>query len=488
MRQIKEKSNYHSHYFQAIRIFFQRISNQLAQTKIYQLIRPIFEWMHYVIKVFKFRVMPQSLFYRFILIILLPLIVLQMILFIFFYNRHWDTVSRRLALDIAGEIQTIADFILTDNIQESEISDFLHRVETNLGLQVNFHPDMTLTTQNLSYAGTTFHLASAILALKYPVDMIEVGDQFQQISIQLPTGVLTTIVPRKRFFSSTVHVFIIWMIGSSILLFWIAFLFMKNQVRSIERLSRASELFGTGHDIQFKPGGATEVRQAGYSFILMKNRIQKYLVERTTMLAGVSHDLRTPLTRMKLQLSMMEQNEITKDLQSDVAEMEQMLNGYLSFARGEGKESPQKIQLNELLFQIVEKQRKAGQEIDCHIEEKVLISGRLNDITRAIANIITNANRYAKRTHVSLGVRNNMATIIVDDNGPGIPENKRNDVFKAFYRLDASRNRETGGIGLGMTITRDIILSHGGDIQLDDSPMKGLRVTIILPVEIKEES
>lgn len=460
-----------------------KVGKSLNETVVEQFIKPVFDWIHYVIKVFKFRVLPQSLFHRFILIILLPLILLQMILFIFFYNRHWDTVSRRLALDIAGEIQTIADFVIENNAQSAEINNFLRRVESNLGLKVDFYPNTVLTNQNLSYAGTTFHLASAILALKYPVDMIEVGNQFQQISIQLPTGVLTTVVPRKRFFSSTVHVFIVWMLGSSILLFWIAFLFMKNQVRSIERLSRASELFGTGHDIQFKPGGATEVRQAGYSFILMKNRIQKYLSERTAMLAGVSHDIRTPLTRMKLQLSMMEQDETVVDLLSDVAEMEQMLNGYLSFARGEGKEAPQPIQLDELLSQIVEKQRKAGQNIDCHIEEKVVISGRLNDITRAIANILTNANRYAKRTHVSLGVRNHMAAIIVDDNGPGIPEAKRNDVFKAFYRLDASRNRETGGIGLGMTITRDIILSHGGDIQLEDSPMKGLRVTIILPVE-----
>lgn len=458
----------------------------IQQTRFFGLIKPVFEWFHYVSKVFKLRVMPRSLFYRFVLIILLPLILLQMILFIFFYNRHWDTVSRRLALDIAGEIQMIADYVLENGTDTAEMNVFLKRVESNLGLKVQFYPAERLKSQNLPYEATTFHLVSAILALKYPVDMIEVKDQFQQISIQLPSGILTTIVPRKRFFSSTVHVFVVWMIGSSLLLFWIAFLFMKNQIRSIERLSRASELFGMGRDIQFKPGGATEVRQAGYSFVLMKNRIQKYMSERTGMLAGVSHDLRTPLTRMKLQLSMMKQDETTQDLLSDISEMEQMLKGYLSFARGEGKEAPQPIALHEVIMQIVEKQRKANQKIDFHIEEKITISGRLNDMTRAVSNIITNANRYAERTSVLLGMRARMATIIIDDNGPGIPPEKREDVFKAFYRLDASRNRETGGIGLGMTITRDIILSHGGDIRLDESPMGGLRVVITLPIEQKK--
>ncbi len=460
---------------QKIKQFFGRIANLLG-------IKAIVNWVYYVLKTFKLHFIPHSLFYRFILIILLPLILLQTILFIFFYDRHWDTVSRRLAYDIAGEIQTVADYIVEHQPEQAELNMFLKNAETNLGFKIIFQPDVFLQKQHLSYEGTTFHLASALLAIKYPVDMVEIKNRFQQISIQLPTGVLTTVVPRKRFFSSTVHVFLVWMLGSSVLLFWIAFLFMKNQVRSIERLSRAAELFGTGHDIQFKPGGATEVRQAGYSFILMKNRIQKYLMERTAMLAGVSHDLRTPLTRMKLQLSMMTQDDTTQDLLSDVSEMEQMLNGYLAFARGEGKEIPQQIQLDEILLLLIEKQRKSGQKINCHIEEKIIISGRLNDINRAIGNILTNAQRYAKRTSVSLGIRNQMATITIDDNGPGIPEHKRQDVFKAFFRLDPSRNQETGGVGLGMTITRDIILSHGGDIVLSDSPMKGLRVVITLPL------
>lgn len=441
----------------------------------------------YGVKQIKFHLMPRSLFYRFVLIILLPLIVLQAILFVFFYDRHWDSVSRRLALDISGEIQTFADYIAYHDPTPDELNVMLEGVKKHLGLSISFTRGAQLEQQNFLHDGTAFHLASAVLALKYPVDMRELSNRYQQISIQLPSGVLTTVVPRKRFFSSTVHVFLIWMVGSSVLLFWIAFLFMKNQIRSIERLSKASELFGMGHDVPFKPGGATEVKQAGYSFILMKNRIQKYLSERTAMLAGVSHDLRTPLTRMKLQLSMMEADETTEDLLKDIAEMEQMLNGYLSFARGNAQEAPQTIALDDLLTELVEKQRKIGQKIDCHIEEHIEISGRLNDISRAITNILTNADRYASKTSVTLGIRNKMARITIEDNGPGIPESKRRAVFKAFYRLDGSRNKQTGGVGLGMTITRDILLSHGGDITLAKSKMGGLKVVMSIPTLVEKQ-
>ncbi len=446
------------------------------------LMKRLLEWFHFALKSFKIRVLPQSLLPRFILIILLPLILLQAIVVLFFYDRHWDTVSRRLAADVSGEIQTVADFILTQNPSQESLDLFFNSLSSNLMLKMTFDKNTYLTEQKTPFGGTTENLTSALLALKYPVNMAETIDRQQIISIQLPSGVLTTVVPRKRFFSSTVSVFLVWMIGSSILLFWIAFLFMKNQIRSIERLSRASELFGMGQIISFKPEGATEVKRAGASFVLMKNRIQKYLTERTAMLAGVSHDLRTPLTRMKLQLSMMPQDDSTKDLEADIHEMEQMLNGYLAFARGEGKEKAQHLNINVLIKDLVEKQIKSGQVIDLHQEENLMVSGRLNDLMRAFNNILTNAGRYATRTGVRIGKRNQMVSVVIDDNGPGIPEEKRADVFKAFYRLDESRNSETGGVGLGMTITKDIILSHGGDIQLSQSPLGGLRVQITLPL------
>lgn len=447
----------------------------------------LIEWINFGLKYLRLRLLPQSLFYRFILIILIPLIILQVVIAIFFYDRHWDIVSRRFALDIAGEIQVVAG-VIKQHPDDAILNNILYNMNKNLSLKMVFKPDEIMTQQLAKSAKDPANLYYELRNLNYPFVLKEFGDGKKMIIIQLPEGVLETIVPKKRFFTSTVHVFLVWLVGSSVLLFWLAFLFMKNQVRSIERLSKASELFGMGHTgFSFKPEGATEVRQAGYSFILMKNRIGRYLNERTAMLAGVSHDLRTPLTRMKLQLSMMPVDENNTDLKTDIEEMEKMLTGYLSFAKGEGKEEPEIIIVNSLLEDIIQKLKKTGQKIDLHSEQKIELLGRRADLTRAITNVLTNAGRYATYAQMTLGIRDKMATIIVDDNGPGIPENKREAVFKAFYRLEGSRNKETGGVGLGMTITRDIILSHGGDIQLKTSPLKGLRVIISLPFSKPEK-
>ena len=380
----------------------------------------------------RIRILPQSLFYRFILIILLPLIFLQTVMFIFFYDRHWQTVSRRLAADVAGELTLLADYI-SSGIDERNINMLISKASHDLSLKLTFKKQELILNQRLNYEDSSVqHLTNELANMNYPVHMSSITNKRLLVSIQLPTGVLTAIIPQKRFFSSTVLVFLGWTIFSSILLFLIAFLFMKNQVRSIEKLARASELFGIGQDIPFKPAGATEVKRAGLAFLLMRNRILKYLSERTTMLAGVSHDLRTPLTRMKLQLSMMKKDETTIDLASDVDEMEKMLTGYLTFARGEGKETPQLLQLHVLIQQLVEKQRKINQPISLHIENDIEISARKNELTRAINNILTNAARYASQTAVTLGIRNKTAIITIDDNGPGIPEKKRQDVFKAL--------------------------------------------------------
>ena len=427
---------------------------------------------------------PKGLLHRFILIILIPLLLLQAIVLAFFFDRHWDTVRYRLARDVAGEIGTIATLIQSDYLPPEEIGPVIGALNEKLSLQISFEAHEALPKTDPTKDPTTIQaLSKEIKALGYPFIIRETDSQRAAISIQLDSGLLHALVPRKRFFSSTVYVFLIWMFGFSVLLFWIAFLFMKNQVRSIERLSRAAELFGRGQTVNsFKPEGATEVRQAGVSFIQMRNRIQRYLTERTGMLSGVSHDLRTPLTRMKLQLSMMDQTEAIMDLQEDVSDMEHMLEAYLSFARGEGKERPEQTCLNDLLRDLIDKAVKSGQQIDFHQEGRVQCICRPNELTRAVTNILTNAARYARQAQVTLGTHRHMARIIIDDDGPGIPPDKRADVFRAFYRLEKSRNAHTGGIGLGLTITRDIILSHGGSIDLSDSPIGGLRVIIILPL------
>ncbi len=449
----------------------------------------ILSWLKSGMKQAHAFLLPKSLLYRFILIILLPLILLQTVVAIFFYDRHWGTVSRRLSADVAGEILTIADFIDRAYPNMNAIEQVQKDFERHLLFEISFYPEKEMLFAPTFVSEEALELQNALSLMPYPSHIKESLSNKKIILLQLRSGLLEVSVPRKRIFSSTVYVFLIWMIGSSVLLFWIAFLFMKNQVRSIERLSKASELFGMGHDLShFKPEGAREVKQAGFSFILMKERIQKYLSERTLMLAGVSHDLRTPLTRMKLQLSMMEQNETTADLQSDILEMEHMLNGYLNFTRGTGHEKMTVLSLNALVLNEIEKLRKIGQKIDFHDEQRLYVSVREHDLSRAIANILTNAGRYATQARVTLGVRQNMACVIIDDDGPGIPAEKRGEVFKAFYRMEASRNSATGGVGLGLTITRDILLSHGGDVVLSESPWKGLRVVLSLPLRTIKNS
>ena len=451
-------------------------------------LKSLLDWGQYGVKGFKRVLMPEGLLHRFILIILIPMMMLQIAVLAFFFNRHWDTVSHRLSRDVVGEIGAVASLIQTQSLSPAEtdavIKSLNSRLFINLYFERNAHlTDLKKSTDN----GTMKTLIVELSSLGHPFRIHETDRQEAAVSIQLNSGVLHSLISKKRFFSSTVYVFLIWLFGFSVLLFWIAFLFMKNQVRSIERLSHAAEAFGRGQTAEaFKPAGAQEVKQAGLSFIQMRNRIQRYLSERTGMLSGVSHDLRTPLTRMKLQLSMLKSSEAVEDMKKDVAEMEHMLEAYLSFARGEGKEASEKIVLNQLLDELVQKLVKSGQKIDFHQECEVACICRPNEILRAVTNILTNAGRYAKKARLNLGIYRHMARLILDDDGPGIPPKKRNDVFRAFYRMEESRNTKTGGIGLGLTITRDIILGHGGDIDLGDSPMGGLRVTIRLPLADKD--
>ena len=430
------------------------------------------------------RMFPQSLLYRFILINLAPLLFLQAAVLVVFFDRHWDTVSHRLARDVSGEIGSIARLIQDENISMTDIGFVIEALNKNLSLDIYFEADGEINkSQSHSNDSTIRILVSELQALGYPFAIQDNGHKPSTLAIQLDRGVLHSSIPRKRFFSSTVYVFLIWMFGFSILLFGIAFLFMKNQVRAIVRLSRAAESFGRGQQLlSFKPEGATEVRNAGISFIQMRNRIQRYLTERTGMLSGVSHDLKTPLTRMKLQLSLMPASESVQDLQKDVSEMEHMLEAYLSFARGEGKEQHEMASLNLLLEDLVSRSIKAGQKLKFHQESSVMCQCRPNEISRAIMNLLTNANRYAHHAKITLDTYQKTARIIIDDDGPGIPANKRSDVFRAFYRIETSRNKKTGGIGLGLTIARDIILSHGGELTLSDSPMGGLRATVTLPL------
>jgi two-component system osmolarity sensor histidine kinase EnvZ len=304
------------------------------------------------------------------------------------------------------------------------------------------------------------------------------------IDIQTRSGVLSVIVPGKRLFSSTTYIFILWMVGTSLVLFAVASIFMRNQIRPIRRLAEAADTFGKGGEMSqdFRIQGATEVRIAATAFNRMRARINRQIRQRTDMLSGVGHDLRTPMTRMKLQLAMVPDSPEIEDLKSDLAEMEQMIEGYLTFARGDGDEKAVATDLSNVISDSISTWQRNGTSIDFHVEDEIKLPLKQKAFRRCIDNLIANASKYGDHIWVRAGRRRNDIEITVDDDGPGIPESEQQNVFRPFYRIDESRNRETGGTGLGLAIARDIVRAHGGDITLDTSPQDGLRARIRLPV------
>ena len=436
------------------------------------------------------RILPRSLFGRLVLIILSPLILLQVISTWVFYDRHYETVTRRLAQGLSGDIAAVIQMMIRNPGSVDRLQTF-RLAERVMLLKLTFEEGARLEATTRT---DTFGIFASILdrqlakALREIVDRPFLIDTHSlekrvQIDVQLADGMLRVLVPRKRLFSSTTYIFIMWMVGSSIVLFVVALLFMRNQVKSIRRLAQAADSFGKGRDVaDFKPEGATEVRQAAGAFIQMRNRIKRQIRQRTEILAGVSHDLRTPLTRMKLQLAMLGRTPETGSLESDVAAMERMVEGYLAFARGESVEQPEPTEVSGLLREVVVQMRRDGGIIDLHVEQAMTVPLRREPMRRCLSNLIANAQRYGEHVSVRAGPRDKVIEITIDDDGPGIPPDKRREVFRPFFRLEQSRNPETGGVGLGLTIARDVVRNHGGDIVLEDAPGGGLRARIWLPV------
>ena len=432
------------------------------------------------------RLLPHGLLGRSLMIIFTPLFLVQLVSATVFYTSHWETVTRRLATGLAGDVGAVIESMRVFPTPEARPLLFAI-AKRRMELHIDFQPDGILANVPARRPSGTlekalFKALDERVQRPYQVDARTTGREVV-IRIQLSDGLLEVVAPRKRLFSYTTHVFVLWMGGSSLLLLAIATVFMRNQVRSVRRLATAADSFGRGLDTpNFKAEGATEVRQAALAFTLMRQRIQRQLQQRTEMLAGVSHDLRTPLTRMKLQLAMMGSADGVADLAEDVVEMERMIEGYLAFARGEGTEKPVSADLAQLVEDVVARSRREGREVDVHSEGAIPMSLRPHALARAIGNLVGNACRYAPHVHVRVGRRGAAAEVIVDDDGPGIPAASREDVFKAFTRLESSRNPKTGGIGLGLTIARDIARGHGGDVTLEDSPMGGLRARLKLPL------
>lgn len=432
------------------------------------------------------RVLPRSLLGRSLMIIVTPLILLQVVSTWVFYDSHWDTVTRRLAQSVAGDIAAVIEMMQIERSPEHYARVFAI-AQGKMQLDIVFKPGARLPQSPILIRHNLVDekLSAALVSFVGRPFLIDTRslEKEVEVQIQLDDGILHVELPRRRLFSSTTYVFILWMVGTSLILFAVATVFMRKQVRPIRRLADAAEAFGKGREVpDFRPEGAAEVKQAAGAFLVMRDRIKRQIAQRTEMLAGVSHDLRTPLTRMKLELAMLGEGPDVEGLKADVAEMERMLNGYLAFARGEGTEQPVETDLTALLEDVVGNARREGASIDLAAEPDLIVPLRPDAFRRCLANLVANAQRYAERVAIAAGRKGGAIEITVDDDGPGIPTEKREDVFRPFFRLDPSRNPETGGIGLGLTIARDVVRSHGGDLTLDDSPFGGLRARLRLPV------
>jgi len=428
------------------------------------------------------RFLPRTLEGRTILILVVPVVIAQLITVYIFFERHFSAVSVDLSRAVAGDIAMVIDETGRDPDARSRV---FAQAAANLELTIAFEPNAVLDRDRLPRWNPLIEpiLATAMEErVGRPFTIGAYGeDNWAEIRVQLPDGVLDVRSPQHRLFSYTAFVFILWVIGASALLTWVAVIFMRNQVRPIRRLALAAESFGKGRDsVRLRLAGALEVRQAASAFIVMRDRIRRQIVQRTEMLAGVSHDLRTPLTRMKLQLALLGDGEETEGLRADVDEMEQMIDAYLAFARGEGGETPQKTDFSKLLRDVVEN-LPGGGNVELDIKDGIEIEIRPVAMRRCLGNLIGNALRYAHRVRVTATWRDRTVLVEIDDDGPGIPEADRETVFRPFVRLDPSRNTATGGVGLGLTIARDIAHGHGGEISLEDSPLGGLRVVLTLP-------
>jgi two-component system osmolarity sensor histidine kinase EnvZ len=432
-------------------------------------------------------ILPKSLLGRSILIIVIPLILLQLVSAFVFYENHWSKVSVRLARGVVGDIAAVVDLLGQNNTTEGRVA-VLDLAATHFALNARLYEEKVLEHSNNKNTEMNYEESILLVLLKEAIRKpLKIKnrkiDRSVVISIQLSGGVLEVVSNRKRIFSSTTYVFVFWMVGTAMILFGVATAFMRNQVRPIRRLALAADDFGKGRDNPlFKPEGASEVRQAAMAFLSMRDRIQRQINQRTDMLSGVSHDLRTPLTRMKLALEMKFDQNFIHDLKEDITEMERMLAAYLSFARGEGDEIPSLVDLSAILSDVVTSARRNGIAIDLHIESSIQVALRPRTFKRCLTNLVENAGRYADNVSIRVGQRGQIIEIIIDDDGPGIPEKFRGDAFKPFYRLENSRNPETGGVGLGLSIARDIARGHGGDVFLSESPGGGLRARLTLPL------
>ena len=438
--------------------------------------------MFYGLNKFIKNILPKRLFYRALLIVAVPVIVLQLVITVVFFDSLWIKTNKGMTKALVNEIKTFIE-VYTDEIYDKNVITNLFSIYQDLNIEYIednsfnynhderwFSPiDRTLRRELKSRFGTD----------KFWFDTTRYKELID-LRIKYQSGYFKFLIPKDRVTSSSARIFALWITVPAIIMIFISLIFLKNQTRPITNLAKAAEKFGRGEEIEeFKPSGAAEIRQAGYEFDRMRKRIVRHLNQRSEMLSGISHDLRTPLTRMKLQIAFIIDQKLAKKLSEDINEMEKMLNEYLQFTSSSYLEKDEQFNISDLINEIIEKYN--NKNISTNITPRLYISGRKNLIRRCINNLLDNSIKYADKVKIEISKNNNNLFINIEDNGPGIPEQEYDNVFKPFYKIDKGRADSKSSVGLGLSIASDIIRSHGGNIKLEKSSMNGLGVKIFLP-------
>ena len=428
-------------------------------------------------------ILPKSLFYRALLIVAVPVLVLQVVVTVVFFDSLWIKTTKGMTRALVNEMSTFLEFYKNESYDKNEINNLFSIYQD---LNFEFVKDEKF---NFNYTDRWFspidrtlrrELKSRFKLDNFWFDTTNYKELID-IRIKYEDGYIKFLVPRDRVTSSSARIFALWITVPALIMVLISLIFLKNQTRPITNLARAAEKFGKGEEIEeFKPSGASEIRRAGYEFDKMRKRIVRHLNQRSEMLSGISHDLRTPLTRMKLQVTFIKDKELSKKLTEDIDEMEKMLNEYLQFTSSSFAEKDEMFNLTDLINEIIEKYD--NDNISLKLIPRVYFNGRKNLITRCINNLIDNAIKYAKKVNIELNKNNNNLFIKIEDDGPGIPKTEYENVFKPFYKINKGRADSKSSVGLGLSIASDIIKSHGGNVKLDKSRMNGLSVKVFLPV------
>ena len=437
--------------------------------------------MFYGLSNFVKKIMPKRLFYRSLIIVATPIILLQIIITVVFFDSLWIKANKGMTRSLVGEVQTMFDVYKKGDANEQEM--IINLYNKNFDFIIVFKENELVPTKKAERWFSPID-RSLRRELKPVFDSFWFDTtsykELVDLRIKYKNGALQIFFPRHKIAPSSARIFALWVTLPGFFLIFIALIFLKNQTRPLVNLAKAAEKFGKGEFIkEFRPSGAREIRQAAYEFDRMRKRITIHLNQRSEMLSGISHDLRTPLTRLKLQLALLKQQDIAKKMSDDIDEMERMLNEYLDFASEQKHEKTEMIDINQIIENIVKKYD--DKKINLKLEEDKKINIRVNSIKRCLINLIDNGLAYGKKVDILTKKTMQNIIIIIDDDGPGIPENEHQNVMKPFYRIDKSRSQNKSGVGLGLSIANDIIRSHGGSISLEKSPLNGLRARVSLP-------